>query len=290
MEESWSVKDRKDSRALLSFLSPPVNKLVHNANASEEGNFYVGYNHFYGLERALVAGYRALNLDVCNCNGVLQFCHNVCDLGERYPNEVFTNINNFLDEYPSEVIVLIFQASTDKGGILWNDLHAEMSAVGGFVDKIYVHKYGEEWPSMETLVRQDKRIVVFYFNGGTCDDCASLGINYLYNYAEETEFESSSLADLENFEYSCAVTRGPQENALEADFLIVNNFITPPSSDASRTANSKDFLSKRLTNCANLRGKRPNFVYVDFWSEGVTAQLVQYANTEAANKISSATT
>ena len=52
--------------------------MVHNAMSSEEGNFMAGYNHYYGLEKALVAGYRGINLDVCNCGGVLQFCHNVC--------------------------------------------------------------------------------------------------------------------------------------------------------------------------------------------------------------------
>jgi hypothetical protein len=31
-----------------------------------------------GISKALMAGYRGLSLDVCNCNGVLQFCHNVC--------------------------------------------------------------------------------------------------------------------------------------------------------------------------------------------------------------------
>ena len=59
-------------------LSEMMFGLVHNAMSSEEGGFFIGYNQKYGLEKALVAGYRGLNLDVCNCNGVLQFCHNVC--------------------------------------------------------------------------------------------------------------------------------------------------------------------------------------------------------------------
>lgn len=60
----------------------PVNKMmfgmVHNAMSSEEGGFIVGYNHYLELEKALMAGYRGINLDVCSCNGALQFCHNVC--------------------------------------------------------------------------------------------------------------------------------------------------------------------------------------------------------------------
>ncbi|KAL7524514.1 hypothetical protein ACHAXR_000902, partial [Thalassiosira sp. AJA248-18] len=141
--------------------------MVHNSMSTEEGGFLFGYNHQFGLEKALVAGYRGLSLDVCNCNGVLQFCHNVCDLGERMPNEVFRNTVQFLNDNPSEVIVLLFEASKEKGPIVWNDLFAEMANVDGFVDMIYDHTYGDEWPMMSKLVRQNKRIIVFYFNGGT---------------------------------------------------------------------------------------------------------------------------
>ena len=252
----------------------------------KEGGFFIGYNHNYGLEKALVAGYRGLSLDVCNCNGVLQFCHNVCDLGERIPNEVFTNTVEFLNDYPSEVIVLLFEASQDQGPIVWNDLYNEMDKVDGFMDMLYVHTYGEEWPKMGNLVQQNKRIVVFYFNGGTCtDDTCPTGYNYFFDYAAETQFESASISDLENYEYSCEVTRGPEEGTLPAAFFVVNNFVTPPDPDASKVANSKTFLSDRLTNCANLVGMRPNFVYLDFWSEGVTAQLVQFANAQYAEQL-----
>ena len=260
--------------------------LVHNAMSTEEGGFFIGYNHYLGLEKALVAGYRGLSLDVCNCDGVLKFCHNVCDLGERMPNEVFANTYQFLNDYPSEVIVLLFEASKDKGPILWNALYDEMASVEGFVDMIYVHKYGDEWPTMGTLVEQNKRIIVFYFNGGQCtDDTCPTGFEYFYNYAAETQYGSESLEDLEDYEYSCEITRGPKEGQLPPNFFVVNNFVTPPDPDASEVANSKSFLSSRLTACANRVKMRPNFVYLDFWSEGVTAQLVQYANAEYAKEL-----
>lgn len=249
----------------------PILSIVYS-----EGDFTFGFNHKFGLERALVAGYRGLNLDVCNCNGALQFCHNVCDFGERMPNEVFSNTLQFLNDYPSEVIVLVFQASKDTGPINWDDLHAEMGNVDGFLDMLYVHQYGDSWPKMGDLVDQNKRIIVFYFNGGTCTNGMSecpKGFEYFYNYASETQFESATLKDLENEEYSCEITRGPQDDALPANFLVVNNFVTPPDVDASAVANSQTFLAARLNKCANISKMRPNFVYVDFWSEGVTAQV-----------------
>ncbi|KAL7551172.1 hypothetical protein ACHAWF_014372 [Thalassiosira exigua] len=260
--------------------------LVHNSMSSEEGGFFIGYNHILGLEKALVAGYRALSLDVCRCGSALQFCHNVCDYGERLPNEVFTNIMQFLDDYRSEVVVLLFEASSEKGPIVWNDLYAEMADVDGFTDMIYVHTYGDEWPKMSTLVEQNKRVIVFYFSGGTCaDGVCPPGFKYFYNYAAETQFESASLADLENHEYSCEITRGPKDDALPANFFVVNNFVTPPDLEASMVANSKSFLSERLTTCGNANRMRPNFVYLDFWSQGMTAQLVQRANVQFAQEL-----
>ena len=55
------------------FISRPIDDILYI-----EKGFIVGYNHRLGIGKALMAGYRGLSLDVCNCNGVLQFCHNIC--------------------------------------------------------------------------------------------------------------------------------------------------------------------------------------------------------------------
>ena len=251
---------------------------LHNAMSTKEGDFSFGYNHYKTLEKAMIAGYRGINLDVCNCNNRLQFCHNICEYGERTPQEVFTNVVDFLTKYPSEVIVLIFQASTEKGPIVWNDLYDEMKQVQDFADMMYIHQgEGKDWPLMSELVKSNKRIITFYFNGGTCtDDICPEPFLPFYKYTAETEFQSANLDDLRNIQYSCQLTRGP--GGFQGDFFAVNNFVTPPDPDVSAITNTQKFLSERLTKCANFNGKRPNFVYVDFWSEGVTSQLVQYAN------------
>ena len=51
---------------------------LHNAMATFENGFLFGPNHKFQLEGALEAGYRGLNLDICNCGGELQFCHGEC--------------------------------------------------------------------------------------------------------------------------------------------------------------------------------------------------------------------
>ena len=78
----------------------------HNANADFESGFLFSPNHQYKLESSLPAGYRAINVDVCNCGGQLVFCHGICSFGTRDPVEVFLGINDFLNENPTEVLIL----------------------------------------------------------------------------------------------------------------------------------------------------------------------------------------
>ena len=51
---------------------------LHNGMATFEDGFMFGPNHKFKLEGALEAGYRGINLDICNCGGELIFCHGEC--------------------------------------------------------------------------------------------------------------------------------------------------------------------------------------------------------------------
>jgi hypothetical protein len=46
---------------------------LHNAMATFEDGFLFGPNHRFQLEGSLEAGYRGLNLDLCNCGGEILF-------------------------------------------------------------------------------------------------------------------------------------------------------------------------------------------------------------------------
>jgi hypothetical protein len=114
---------------------------VHNAMAtSEDGNSFV-YNHQFKLEGALEAGYRGINLDVCNCDGEYQLCHGICNFGARYPAETFGSINQFLDQNPTETILITLEINSgvDKPVDL-DAFYSILSGVDGLVDKIYIHQ------------------------------------------------------------------------------------------------------------------------------------------------------
>lgn len=131
---------------------------VHNAMATFEDGFLFGPNHKFKLEDALEAGYRGINLDVCNCNGVYQFCHGVCNLGSRDVVEVFTSINTFLDDNPTELLAIPLELNSEADQpIDMYELYSLMQQVSGFTDKLYVHEnVNADWPTLREAIDVNK--------------------------------------------------------------------------------------------------------------------------------------
>jgi len=130
----------------------------HNANAATETGFLVSANHELRLEESLPAGYRAINLDVCNCEGTLTLCHGICSFGTRDIVEVLLAINDFLDQNPSETIILPLELNSEVDqAVDIFALYDIMLEVPGFVDKFYVHPDpADPWPTLGTLVETNQ--------------------------------------------------------------------------------------------------------------------------------------
>jgi hypothetical protein len=85
--------------------------MVHNAMSAVENGFLIAANHIDDpIVEALDAGYRGLSLDICNCDGNLQLCHGDdivgCGVGRVDPLQAFTEINNWIDANPNNVIII----------------------------------------------------------------------------------------------------------------------------------------------------------------------------------------
>eukprot|EP00339_Tiarina_fusa_P018132 CAMPEP_0117031182 /NCGR_PEP_ID=MMETSP0472-20121206/22446_1 /TAXON_ID=693140 ORGANISM="Tiarina fusus, Strain LIS" /NCGR_SAMPLE_ID=MMETSP0472 /ASSEMBLY_ACC=CAM_ASM_000603 /LENGTH=383 /DNA_ID=CAMNT_0004739463 /DNA_START=48 /DNA_END=1199 /DNA_ORIENTATION=+ len=260
---------------------------VHNAMASFEDGFLFGPNHRYNLESALEAGYRGINLDVCNCGGVYQFCHGLCSLGSRDINEVFTNINTFMNDNPTEVVVITLQMNSNADqAVNLEELYTFATAVPGFSEKFYQHtNVTDDWPTLREVIGSNKRILAFHFAGQTCTDATPCppGLHYYLDYATNNPWQASTLADLRETSVSCPLSSTP--GVAGKTFFGMNNFVTPPSQTAARSANSLEFARNRLATCSSLNeGLDVNFVYVDFWYEGDLPQLTQEHNMALANR------
>jgi len=198
---------------------------VHNANHDD----ILVPNNEAPLEGALEAGYRGLMLDVCKCPNAatntmeITFCHSVCGIGPRDPTEVFANINTFLTDNPSEVIIINFEMSS--GDATPEEMWEVMKTNDGFRQKTYNHA-GGNWPTMSELLADGKQLVLFEHNHNfNCLDPTNTGcsprIESFFDYAVETTWEFSNVGEINNYEVSCAEDRG--QNGLK-DFYGVNHF------------------------------------------------------------------
>lgn len=290
---------------------------LHNGMATFEDGFIFGPNHKFKLEGALEAGYRGLNLDICNCGGEHIFCHGICSLGPREVDDVMMGVNQFLDDNPTEVVVFIYQVNSDVDQeVNLQQFYNKMSLVDGFVDKIYVHGGpNSTWPTLGELTDPNvnkvrtipviwtptdclgcvvvvaafslssllfQRVIMFHYNGPDCttDGACPDGLHNYYDYASDTDWEHSSVESIQDTANSCLFR--PNGGANTNTFVGVNNFISPPSEDAARILNSYSEAMNLVDTCSSILGTDVNFILADFWSDGELPRVTQEHNTARA--------
>jgi hypothetical protein len=254
---------------------------VHNAMSSSEDGFFIAANNEFSLESSLEAGYRGINIDIGKCNGDYKLIHTSCLLGQRDPVEVFTNINTFLDDNPTEVLIVTLQIAEDTADL--QEIYAIMQGVDGWVDRMYVHNPdAATWPTMQDLITANQRIVFFHFNGPRCSQVTCPpGFHDWFTYAVEAEFSFNSVEEVQDVAYACAAGRG---NGGRRDFFGINAFLSLPSERAAEQLNAKSFLNGYIDDCTNFNdGLDVNLVFVDFWNQGDLVEVVQLRN-EALGK------
>jgi hypothetical protein len=139
----------------------PVNEVlfgvVHNAMATTDTFFFP--NHDKPMEKALAAGYRGVNLDLCKCQGSYQFCHGACGVGEKDAKEELTKLAAFLRTNPKDVLFLSLELNSDAGGAVdLNEFYnGIVTEVDGLTDLLYVHRNkNESWPTLGTMIQDNE--------------------------------------------------------------------------------------------------------------------------------------
>mmetsp|Transcript_2438 Transcript_2438/g.3410 ORF Transcript_2438/g.3410 Transcript_2438/m.3410 type:complete len:333 (-) Transcript_2438:644-1642(-) len=279
----------------------------HNLMSSKSTSYFQPpYNHLFRFEGgslsnetngkgALEFGYRGLNFDLCECNGQLAFCHNVC-LDERDPGEIFTVIDEYLDDNPSEVVILNFQVVKQSllgqvYNVTLDRLFGIMQGVGTFVDKMHVLGNATEWPLMKTLVENGEQIIAFHHEGPTCSvegECPT-GLHYYFDYVGESDFITESVAEMKDYTNSCPITRGSESKNGRENLYAVNNFLTTPNENVAASTNELLFIKERVEGCKDETGLLPNMVIIDFWSLGDLPEFTQEENKARAAATQAAT-
>lgn len=267
--------------------------MVHNAMAAVDNGFAFAANHIDDpIVESLTAGYRGLSLDICNCNGQLEFCHGNdivgCGVGRVDPIQAFSEINDWIIANPNSVLLISLQINEEAGGAISLDMIQDLlqQVPNGWSDRLYDHwPISSEWPTFGELIEANQQVIFFYFQGPNGEGDHFPGLNYWYDFVWATGWEWASLSELESTLLdNCPLTRGEMATG---DFFLIESYVTEkalfglqflPSQTAAQQINTVEWMGNILDACLEIHGFSSAIVMVDFWSEGNLPTLMQQRN------------
>lgn len=162
-------------------------------------------------------------------------------------------------------------AAIDESGL---DQYAYRRTASADADADAAEYY--EWPTMESLIAANTRLVMFAHGDGMDDSCATVacpeGMFYMFDHFEQTNWNDATCeAQSESFDS-------------RIDFFLMNHWMNEPETDLpwegnADEFNSFNFLLDRFKLCT---ARKPNIVAVDFWSIGDVLDFVKEVNQNKA--------
>jgi hypothetical protein len=189
----------------------------------------------------------------------IYLCHNYCEMGAVSFASVLTDVKNFMDTHPDEIVTLIIQDATTPA-----DTSAAITKAG-LADRAFTLEPGQPLPTLGEMIDAGQTLLVFAEQGGPG---APPWYQKAYDWFQETRYDFKSTDA-----FTCEPNRGPAE----APLFLVNHWVSasPPDPSEAAKANAQALLDARLTACAEQRGLVPNVVAVDFAVRGKIASTVR---------------
>ena len=233
---------------------------THNA-MSNAADAFGGPNQQYAVTRQLADGVRGFMLDTHYDAGQTMLCHAFCVLGKRPLVATLTDIREFLESNPYEIVSIIFESYVSA-----NDTRIAFEAAG-LMPYLHAQPVAAPWPTLREMIAADRRLVVFTDSqGGTYG-----WYHDVWSYAFETHYSFATPADL-----SCTPNRGNPSNRL----FILNHFLTQTfgSPALADQINHDPLFIDRANQCAAEDAHLPNFVTVDHYQIGDVFPVVDALN------------
>jgi hypothetical protein len=233
---------------------------THNAFSNAEDGF-TGPNQRYSVKRQLADGVRAFMLDTHYDGALVALCHEYCIIGERPLLATLTDMREFLEQNPYEIVSIIFESYVSAA-----DTAAVFDAAG-LLPHVHAQGVADPWPTLRELIAADQRLVVFTDHEGG----AYPWYHDVWAYAFETHYSFATPADLD-----CSTNRGNPANSL----FILNHFLTHVfgSPALADEINHNPLFIDRAEACAAADAALPNFVTVDFYDIGDVMKVVAKLN------------
>jgi hypothetical protein len=191
-------------------------------------------------------------------------CHTVCELGATKMADALTDVREFLDANPNEVVILFIEPYVSPEDI------ASVFEEVGLADNTAVLDRTEPLPTLGELIRRDDRLIVF-----TERDADGTVPWYLdgFSYVQDTPLGATEVDQL-----TCKLNRGTSSSPL----LMLNHWadVFPPRREANVDFQTRKELIGRARECARKRGLPVNLIAVDHYDIGELVPGVEKLNRE----------
>ncbi|MEC8926804.1 MAG: hypothetical protein VYB17_00920 [Candidatus Thermoplasmatota archaeon] len=243
---------------------------THNSHASLDENYnYLAANHRLNLSQQWDAGYRAFMLDIYHSRYSeslenTSFCHGECVLGIQNAVELLSLLHQKMNSSTRDVVTILFEIYVPYSHIEY------ILNMSGLIDKTHIQTLGDSWPTLATMVENQRNLVVFI--EGDFDS----QYPYLHNFVEHGW--TTNYGERYPEEMTCGVHRGDYSQPV----WHMNKWLSVErgTSDWTRApiVNDYDFLLNRSLECWEFHETRPTFVAVDWWTDGEAVNVTRTLN------------
>ncbi|KAJ0041252.1 hypothetical protein Pint_28025 [Pistacia integerrima] len=240
---------------------------THNSYAimgtkSPIGSFIISpMNQEDSVTNQLKNGVRGLMLDMYDFNNDVWLCHSTGGKCINYTafapaTDVLKEIQVYLEANPSEIITIFIEDYVTSSQGLTKVFNA--AGLSKYLFPLSaMPKSGEDWPTVDDMVKQNQRLVVF----SSKSTKESEGIAYQWKYVVENQYGNEGMVA-----GSCPnrAESSPMDTK-NMSLVLMNYFPTNPNLSRACVDNS-DALAKMMNTCYEASAKRwPNFISVDYY-------------------------
>ena len=237
----------------------PYNEIAypatHNAMSSKQEGF-ANSDQFYGIDKQLSDGIRAMELDVWKYDpdgddpAELYLCHGGgCSPGRRKFSEALGVIATFLEENPHDVLTILFE---DHASAV--DIFAALESAG-LREQLYTQAVSDDWPTLGELIEGNTRLVAFFEEQFDNMGNHPTGYQRTWDYGWDTTWEFTKPSDFDDTEgKDCEpLPRGNPNGPL----FILNHMLDTgaQAEEFAMTVNLEASLLTRALKCKEKKGQ-----------------------------------